>query len=276
MAASQETLSPREEKFCLEYVANGGNGTQAAKDAGYAASGAHVQAHKLSKRPRVQARILEIRELAAAKALEVMDKREADLQAREAAVARLEGADAAAERLVDRVRERLAAIALAPLTSLMEWGPDGARPIPSRELTPEAAASVAKVKVKVKEAIKEQADGTGEAMVLFRDTEFELAQHNPIAAARELLELLGVKQADPRDKPGAGVAIFVVGGPTGLERIGPGEPPPMAGPVAVVEAHSQGAAPLESVQGAPATATPRPWNPGKRRPGGAIVVAPTP
>lgn len=46
-------LSPQEQKFCEEYVANGGNGTKAAQAAGYAEAGSRVTAHRILKRERI-------------------------------------------------------------------------------------------------------------------------------------------------------------------------------------------------------------------------------
>ena len=44
----------RQHKFAVEYVANGGNGTQAAKNAGYSANCAHVQSTENLRLPKVQ------------------------------------------------------------------------------------------------------------------------------------------------------------------------------------------------------------------------------
>lgn len=54
------TLTPMQEAFATNYVLNGGNGTRAAKAAGYAKGSAHVEASKmLRKAPILEA----IREL---------------------------------------------------------------------------------------------------------------------------------------------------------------------------------------------------------------------
>ena len=47
-------LTMRQHKFAVEYVANGGNGTQAAKAAGYGEAGAHVLASQTLRNPKVQ------------------------------------------------------------------------------------------------------------------------------------------------------------------------------------------------------------------------------
>jgi len=50
-------LTARQEAFVREYVANGGNGTLAAKDAGYGDDGAHSRAYELLKMPKIQGRM---------------------------------------------------------------------------------------------------------------------------------------------------------------------------------------------------------------------------
>jgi phage terminase small subunit len=47
-------LTMRQHKFAVEYVANGGNGTQAAKAAGYGEAGAHVLASNTLRNAKVQ------------------------------------------------------------------------------------------------------------------------------------------------------------------------------------------------------------------------------
>jgi phage terminase small subunit len=46
-------LTPKQDAFCDEYVANGGKGTAAARDAGYAENSAHVEANRLLKNPLI-------------------------------------------------------------------------------------------------------------------------------------------------------------------------------------------------------------------------------
>ena len=50
----------RQERFCLEYVKNGRNGTQAAKEAGYAPRSAYSTAGKLLEKPEIALRISEL------------------------------------------------------------------------------------------------------------------------------------------------------------------------------------------------------------------------
>jgi hypothetical protein len=69
MSASSDTLSAREERFASEYVVDL-HGTNAAIRAGYAERSAHVQASRLLKRDKVQARIAEL-QAQRAKRLEV-------------------------------------------------------------------------------------------------------------------------------------------------------------------------------------------------------------
>lgn len=46
-------LTPKQDAFVDQYVANGGNGSAAARDAGYAESSAHVEAHRLLRNPLI-------------------------------------------------------------------------------------------------------------------------------------------------------------------------------------------------------------------------------
>lgn len=46
-------MTLKQDAFVDAYVANGGQGTQAAKDAGYSESGAHVEANRLLKNPLI-------------------------------------------------------------------------------------------------------------------------------------------------------------------------------------------------------------------------------
>jgi hypothetical protein len=54
-------LNEKQEAFCRHYVANGGNGAKAARDAGFAEKSAHVTASRLLKDDRVQLRIAVLR-----------------------------------------------------------------------------------------------------------------------------------------------------------------------------------------------------------------------
>lgn len=56
-----EPLITKYEAFCLAYVRNNGNGTQAAIEAGYAKGSAHVRASQLISDPKVSARIDNLR-----------------------------------------------------------------------------------------------------------------------------------------------------------------------------------------------------------------------
>lgn len=46
-------LTPKAKRFCEAYVRLGGNGTRAAIMAGYAEAGAHVEAHRLLRKPLI-------------------------------------------------------------------------------------------------------------------------------------------------------------------------------------------------------------------------------
>lgn len=54
-------LTDKERAYCRYYVANGGNGTQAAISAGYAKASASVQSAKLQRKPLVKAEIVSVR-----------------------------------------------------------------------------------------------------------------------------------------------------------------------------------------------------------------------
>ena len=51
----ERALNERQKRFVLEYVRNGGNGTEAAMKAGYSARSAHVQASRMLKDDKIQA-----------------------------------------------------------------------------------------------------------------------------------------------------------------------------------------------------------------------------
>ena len=65
MAISE--LTGKQEAFCLAYVANSGQGTEAAKEAGYATKFAHVEAHRLLKNPKILTRVHSLTQEAFAK-----------------------------------------------------------------------------------------------------------------------------------------------------------------------------------------------------------------
>jgi len=47
-------LNDRQKRFCEFYIANGGNATKAAKDAGYSAKTAHATGNENLKKPEIQ------------------------------------------------------------------------------------------------------------------------------------------------------------------------------------------------------------------------------
>jgi hypothetical protein len=53
-------LTEKQEDFCLAYVRNGGNGTAAARDAGYSANTAREQAYEVLRLPHVRHRIISV------------------------------------------------------------------------------------------------------------------------------------------------------------------------------------------------------------------------
>lgn len=50
-------ITPKQQAFIQHYIANGGNGTQAAISAGYSPKGAGVQAHELLRMEKIQKRL---------------------------------------------------------------------------------------------------------------------------------------------------------------------------------------------------------------------------
>lgn len=60
LAAKHPDLSTKQMDFVAHYVANGGKGTAAAKQAGYAPASAHVEAHRLLKSDKVIKAIYEL------------------------------------------------------------------------------------------------------------------------------------------------------------------------------------------------------------------------
>lgn len=60
MAKNERGLTPKQEAFCIAYVANGMNASQAARDAGYSQSSARQRGRELLDRPHVQQRIQEL------------------------------------------------------------------------------------------------------------------------------------------------------------------------------------------------------------------------
>lgn len=62
--AKGDTLSEKEERFCLELVKNAGNATQAYKDAGYVVKNdnvAGVEGLKRLRKPKIKKRLAELR-----------------------------------------------------------------------------------------------------------------------------------------------------------------------------------------------------------------------
>lgn len=99
-------MNPKRERFVIEYIANGGNGAEAARAAGYGAAGAHVTASRLLRKPEV-AEAIALRQKAAITA--VMEQREK--------------VERSAQVTAERVMEELARIAFFDVRSL--WDADG-------------------------------------------------------------------------------------------------------------------------------------------------------
>ena len=111
---SDEAIAKRERDFALAYINNGRNGLQAAISAGYSERGAGVTANRLLKRANVIALIKECSEAAAAKAgLEV-----------------------------ERTMREIANLAYSDPANVLD---NNYRPIPLKQLSRDARASIASI-----------------------------------------------------------------------------------------------------------------------------------
>ena len=113
-------LTPKQERFCREYIKDG-NGTQAAIRAGYATSGADVQAIRLLGNARIQAYMDEL-------------KREQ------------------AERLeisADRIVQEIASIAFESITDVIEFDANGVTLKSSKKLPKRTKSAINSVSVTV-------------------------------------------------------------------------------------------------------------------------------
>ena len=112
----QETLTPKQERFCREYVVHH-NGTKAAISTGYAERSADVTASRLLRNARVRERIAQLEGEAAAR-LEIK---------------------------LDRVVGELACVAFARFDQVAEIGPFGVTPRSWDEIPENVRAAVAEV-----------------------------------------------------------------------------------------------------------------------------------
>lgn len=145
-------LTPRQERFVEEYVANGGNATQAAIAAGYSASTAKQQGSRL---------------LTNADVADAIEAGRAQLTAK-------------AEITAERWLEEVAALAFGSLADVVEWDDEGVRLKPSGDLTAEEKAALTALEFTVDEL--ELEDGH-----VIRKIKAKAKQHSKVRA----LELLG-------------------------------------------------------------------------------------
>jgi hypothetical protein len=218
-------LTPQQWAFCEAYVANGGNGTQAAITAGYGASSAHVRASKLLRLDKIQQALALIAVPAVAKAAAEVDKksalieqRESDVTAREEAVAETEGLEAMRERIRGQIIQALCNMGFTRMDDLASWTENGVEFIPSAELTPEALEAIEEIESQVNEG--ESQDGK----TLYRNARLKVKRAARLPVLKELTRLLelGPKPSprgkDARDaQAGPAVLVVVAGGMTGLE-----------------------------------------------------------
>jgi hypothetical protein len=193
-------LTPQQWAFCEAYVANGGNGTQAAITAGYGASSAHVRASKLLRLDKIQSSV------------------ESAVTAREEAVAEEEGLEAMRERIRGQIIQALCNMGFTRMDDLASWTENGVEFIPSAELTPEALEAIEEIESQVNEG--ESQDGK----TLYRNARLKVKRAARLPVLKELTRLLelGPKPSprgkDARDaQAGPAVLVVVAGGMTGLE-----------------------------------------------------------
>jgi phage terminase small subunit len=98
-------LSHKEDHFCLLYVSNGLNGSQAATDAGWSAKTAAVTASKLLIKPNIQVRIKDL-------AKEILNKAEVN---------------------ADTVIKEIARLAFSDVSNIISWNESGASFISNSE-----------------------------------------------------------------------------------------------------------------------------------------------
>lgn len=118
-AGSEPLANARHEAFALEYIRNGGNGTQAAISAGYAKGSAHVAASRLISDVKIAARVDNLRR-SKLKALHM-------------------GAD--------EVLAELAKVARASMRELLHITPDGDPYIDLSKASPETLDAISKAEI---------------------------------------------------------------------------------------------------------------------------------
>lgn len=178
-------LTERQERFCQEYVSDPkGNATKAALRAGYGSAGAAVEASKNLRKPNIVSRIKALRNEALAAS----------------------GYDK--EKIRELIMRRLTGIVSTHVTDIVHISPDSSDPnradvlndlaelhggqtiidfgdtliVPTTALTEDESAAIKGVKIK--QATKEAASAV------------ELDMHDPIAAAKLLAEITGLKDSD--------------------------------------------------------------------------------
>lgn len=264
---STKPLSEQQVQFCLNVIANGGNGTAAAIEAKYAKAGARVRAHKLLKDPRIKAKIAELTARAAQEAAQRVEAAGVTALAEQAItdVAAQSSIERAVESLKEKVMRRLVSLGLTELPEIATWDEDSVQFIPSAELTESARGSVQSVKTKSSEIITDKGS-------IMRRTTMEVKQHPPMPALRELMKLVGMVPRDEGKHPmtAVGVQVIISGGPTGIEAgVAPDAQFVAQNPSIVAE--SAEIVPESATSGSPGA--PRPWRPGPRKNGLASVAA---
>lgn len=154
MAQDVNSLSPKQLRFCLEYIKDS-NATQAAIRAGYSENSAGPQGSRLLSLPKVKTYIV-------SQTTKIVEK---------------------AGITADKVLREMAAVGLVRLSDVVTW--DGSGNIvmkPSDELTPEEAASICEVTQTETVSLK-----TGDITTTTR-----LRMHPKVTALSKLAEWLGI------------------------------------------------------------------------------------
>lgn len=178
-------LNEMQEKFCLEYVSDPkSNATAAAIRAGYAEKSARVKASQLLTKGNIKARIRELRR-------EALEK---------------SGYDKDSVR--ELVMRRLAAIVSTHVTDVIQVSPDANDP--NREKVLKELADLhggqnmidfGEVLIAPTSSMTEETSGALKSVSIkpvpkTDSVSVEVDMHDPIAAARLLAEIIGIKQPD--------------------------------------------------------------------------------
>lgn len=154
-------LSPQQAQFAIEYLKDS-NGTQAAIRAGYAESGAHVQATRLLKK---------------AKILSIIEKGNERIKNK-------------LEISIDKVKEEIAKCGFSNMQDYMSVDEDGHPHLDFSKLTREQAAALGEV------TVEEYVEGKGKNARPVKKVKFKLL--DKLSALEKLGKHLGMFKEEPR------------------------------------------------------------------------------